>query len=182
MSQIGVKSIYHSPSFWNPPETCHVSFEPACQWLQPQKKLKNQINQKTQMKLCIFRQYAISSPLTWQKLETFHAEIVSWPFGFCFREWESQRDRNNWLLSGHMLKIWCEFWISLHHVQISASDFFCYRGKSLSFSQPEAATECQEFALNTDMCLLCEDPALHMWKFFPRIIKAVPFLWSQFQW
>lgn len=79
--------------------------------------------------------------------------------------------------------IWCEFWISLHHVQISTSDFFCYPGKSLSFSQPKAATECQEFALNTGMCLLCEDPALHMWMWFlPRIIKAVPFLWSQFQW
>lgn len=58
-----------------------------------------------------------------------------------------RRDKNNWLLSGHMLKVWCEFWISLHYLQISTSDFFCYLENSLSFHSLRQPTKCQEFAL-----------------------------------
>lgn len=60
-----------------------------------------------------------------------------------------RRDKNNWLLSGHMLKAWCEFWISLHHLQISTSDFFCHLGNSLSFHSLRHPTKCQDFALST---------------------------------
>lgn len=175
-------SIYHSLSFWNPPETCPVTFEPS-QWCHPYKQTpkSNQPKNKGKDVFLDSMPFLVLWPDKNWKPSTQKSSPGLRPL--LQRVAESQRrDKNNSLLSGHMLKVWCEFWISPYYVQISTSDFFCYLGNSLSFSQSEAANKVPRLCLEYRY-VLYEDPALCMWKWFlPSIIKAVPFLCSHFQW